>query len=597
YFEYHCTLDCGIPSITLQGTKEDYLSIYQRLDKLEEFGREPKAFAQLLRPVIKRFAEAFDAVEEGKTPDPDFWGRICHYHSGGSGPDLMSGWATAFCVWNKKGKWQGGDINLIDKPVVEGDKSGFGRAIIDGLRYPWIKTEELPPGICEVDVKLNDNGLELDCMMVAGHIGNTISATGSEAIMNTLQPQSEWFMFDVGKHITFKIADHDAKEFNWYGRRGEVNALQALPQIWRPTDSHVRELLQSSFRPSSSFNPNDSGFVNTVVQAYSRHHHLIIRPDDIWISILSQVNFYVNANAEDLRSKFVAHEGKKEIHIEVTGTRYTVDFGQIAEQFGARLKENILDPSLHEWIIPNYTTTTPNDKVICSVMMMATLKAYFDYSCSIDCGIPSITLQGTKEDYLSIYQRLDKLEEFGPEPTAFARLLRPVIKQFTAAFHAVEEGKTPDPDFWGRICHYHSGGSGPSYISGWLSVFCVWNKKGKWQGGNIDLIDEPVPEADKLRYERERWGPPPPLVVDGLRYPCIDTGDIPPGTCEVDIKLNDNGVEMDCSMIAGHIGNVVSARDPEGVMDTLQPQADWFMFVKEDRPPPDYEAMFRDLRS
>ncbi|PVF95613.1 hypothetical protein CPB86DRAFT_817054 [Serendipita vermifera] len=204
-----------------------------------------------------------------------------------------------------------------------------------------------------------------------------------------------------------------------------------------------------------------------------------LRPDDIWIAILSQINFYVNANAETLRSKFVAHEGKKKIEIRTVGTRYTVDFGEIAEQFGTKLKESIVDPSLHEWIIPDYTTTTANDQVICSVMMMATLKAYFEYHCSICCGIPSITLQGTKEDYLSIFQRLDKLEEFGREPTAFAQLLRPVINQFAAAFDAVEEGKTPDPDFWGKICHYHRGGSGPSYISGWISAFCVWNGKGK----------------------------------------------------------------------------------------------------------------------
>ncbi|PVF95615.1 hypothetical protein CPB86DRAFT_875553 [Serendipita vermifera] len=393
----------------------------------------------------------------------------------------------------------------------------------------------------------------------------------------------------TGLSITFKIAAHDANEYKWYQPRGEVNASDALNLVWHPSDFQVKELLQSSFRPSSTFNPNDSGFINTVVNAYNQHHHLIIRPDDIWIAILSQINFYVNANAETLRSKFVAHEGKKTIKIETVGTRYTVDFGEIAEQFGARLKENIVDPSLHEWIIPDYTTTTPNDKVICSVMMMATLKAYFDYYCSICCGIPSITLQGTKEDYLSIYQRLDKLEEFGREPTAFVRLLRPVIKQFAAAFDAVEEGKTPDPDFWAKICHYHPGGSGPDYISGWISAFCVWNGKGKWQGGDIDLIENPIPEA-----RHQSWGPPV-LVVDGLRYPHIETGNIPSGTCEVDIKLNDNSEEMDCMMVAGHVGNVVSARDPEGVMDTLQPQADWFMFVKEDRPRPDYGARFGGL--
>ena len=81
------------------------------------------------------------------------------------------------------------------------------------------------------------------------------------------------------------------------------------------------------------------------------------------------------------------------------------------------------------------------------------------------CGIPSVTLLGEKEDYLSILLRLDKLEEFGAEPTTFAQLLRPILKEFSTAFDYVEEEhQLPTPDFWNRICHWKSGGSGPTYL-------------------------------------------------------------------------------------------------------------------------------------
>jgi hypothetical protein len=212
-----------------------------------------------------------------------------------------------------------------------------------------------------------------------------------------------------------------------------------------------------------------------------------------------------------------------------------------------------------------------------------------------ECGIPSITLLGNKDDYLSILQRLDKLEEFGSESTIFSRLLRPILRQFAIAFDMVEEGKTPDPDFWGRICHYDSGGSGPSYISGWLTAFCVWSQKGEWQGVNLDQIEQPLTEVEKSVLEEHNSRHPGSLVLDGLRYSRIETGEIPPGSCEVDIKLNDNGEKMDSVMVAGHVGNTVSASGPEGIMDTLQPQAEWFMFVKEGRPPLDYQAMFPPL--
>ena len=76
-------------------------------------------------------------------------------------------------------------------------------------------------------------------------------------------------------------------------------------------------IIQSSFEGGISSKspalPARNGFVDSVVLAYNRHHHLVIRPEDIWFSILSQLNLYINANSEELRHMFVAHEGKKEL--------------------------------------------------------------------------------------------------------------------------------------------------------------------------------------------------------------------------------------------------------------------------------------------
>jgi hypothetical protein len=108
------------------------------------------------------------------------------------------------------------------------------------------------------------------------------------------------------------------------------------------------------------------------------------------------------------------------------------------------------------------------------------------------CGLPSVTLLGEKYDYESILQKLDKLEEFGVEPAAFARLLRPILMQFVLAFDLTAKGETPDAEFWGKICHMNAGGSGPRYLGGWVSAFCVWDKDGKWQGPKLDKILEPL---------------------------------------------------------------------------------------------------------
>jgi Domain of unknown function (DUF4419) len=52
----------------------------------------------------------------------------------------------------------------------------------------------------------------------------------------------------------------------------------------------------------------------------------------------------VNAHAEELRERFVAHEGKKELVVYASGTRYTVDFGDMARQMTSLIDENVSSP-------------------------------------------------------------------------------------------------------------------------------------------------------------------------------------------------------------------------------------------------------------
>lgn len=182
------------------------------------------------------------------------------------------------------------------------------------------------------------------------------------------------------------------------------------------------------------------------------------------------------------------------------------------------------------------------------------------------CGIPSVTLEGEKSDWEKLLARMDKLEEFGAETSAWAALLRPIFRRFIRAF----DGK-PDVDFWGRVCHYSYNGSGPTYLSGWITAFCVWNDEGKWQG------PPPAGHGAHQNFEatRQRLNG---LSLDGIDYPIIDSQDVPIGFCEVDVKVNDNGEELECMMVSGHVASLVEGEK----RDTIRPLPAWFMFVKEE---------------
>ncbi|KAF4618565.1 hypothetical protein D9613_009794 [Agrocybe pediades] len=364
--------------------------------------------------------------------------------------------------------------------------------------------------------------------------------------------------------VTFKVATHEANKVKHSYALKNADELLATTRDRRASKTtRSKELLQSSLaHPDfSRITATHNGFVNTVVDAYNEHHHLVLRPDDVWIAILGQFNIYVNAHAEDLRNHFVAHEGKKRLVVEAVGTRYTVDFGSLAQQMTDLIHKNVVDNDLKDWILPDFSTTTKSDTVTCAVLMMATLKAYFDYTMHLTCGIPSVTLDGDRSDWVKILERIDKLDAFGEEPKAWANLLRPILRRFVSAF----DGE-PDLDFWGKVCHHYNNFSGPSYLSGWITAFCVWSSKGKWQGPKLS--------PDARAYMPEG---PLKLQLDGINYGFIQSGYVPTGFCEVDVNLNDNGEIFDCMMVSGHVARLTTGDD----LDTVRPMPAWFMFIKE----------------
>ncbi|KAI4252081.1 MAG: hypothetical protein L6R42_008116 [Xanthoria sp. 1 TBL-2021] len=361
--------------------------------------------------------------------------------------------------------------------------------------------------------------------------------------------------------VTIKPADHSAEKIRLQSSLPQ-DSLQLLKRSCARESEECKAILQSSFgsKLQASIQNSSNGFVHGAIQAYNHHHHLRIRPEDVWFAVLSQFSLFVNAHAEELRGLFVAHEGKKELVLRYFGTRYSVDFARFAKEMGELIEENVVDPELRRWIMPAFTTTTKNDVVVASILLMGTTQKYFDFKCCIACGLPSVTLLGNKEDWALILSRLEKLKEYGEEPTQFCNLLKPVVSRFVTSFDEPRSEETTG--FWQRIAHYSRGGSGPSYYSGWITAFCFWDKDGR-------SMYRPVSGALKL---------------DGMVYHSIESDAVPPGYTSVPVKVDDNGFEFPATMIAGSVATRYSSSpgSSESDFDTIQPESGWWMFQNEE---------------
>lgn len=341
--------------------------------------------------------------------------------------------------------------------------------------------------------------------------------------------------------ITFSVADKKLEKINEDCYRTIGNILSVTEKnITYSQKKTIRSLIQSSFKQDEKvISYYKNGLVGTVFRAYCDHHDIELRPDDFWTAIISQFASYVNANAELLRKTFVSHEDKIDLVVYGGGNRFTVDYSEMTQEIINLMKPH-LNTDVESWFIPDYSTTTLNDKTVAYMMMMGTLKNYFSYGFCLSCGIPNVTLLGTVEDYLKLRAQIDNLLQY--DLNGNIKIWHGYLTSVCDQLIETRKGNI-DPNFWNTICSHLGGGSGPRYISGWIASFAAFDVDGKWQGDSY-----------------KGW-------------PKIDTNDIPPCYTSCPVKINDNGDEIETTIYAGSwCAEVLN----DGTK--LRPRSDWGIY-------------------
>jgi len=318
-------------------------------------------------------------------------------------------------------------------------------------------------------------------------------------------------------------------------------------------DESKKTVVASSHSKNQIRVESENGFVHAVIDAYNGHHNLILRPDDVWLAIMVQFAFYLQANSEELRSQFVDHKGTTELEVVDVGTLMTADYRKLSLKMAEEISKNIKDPKIKEWVIPSFSTSTTEDKVVGSMVLMAAASKFFTYKFSLMCGLTNVTLEGSEEDWVNLYFRMEQLVKFDNKSQhmqKWSALLKPILEQFIMA----RQGK-PDLDFWKNVCSHHSNGSGSSYVSGWITAFTVFTEEGDYRGDDNVF---PQRRKDPVKF----------------MYPVVDTNEIASGRIQVDVLVNDNGVKHSCEIVAGH--QYIEIADKY----SIQPGVGWKLFKK-----------------
>jgi hypothetical protein len=203
--------------------------------------------------------------------------------------------------------------------------------------------------------------------------------------------------------------------------------------------------------------------IGALHAAFSSHRPVGLSPDIIWLTICQGLAHHVNINAEVLRHRLVKHEGKATLVVRrddfVKGSPENPWPGVFAD-FSEAIRAHIGEA--HDLIVADFSTTGPVERAASEISILGAMQAFFDYEVRTLCGIPSITLEGTAEDWRKIAARVREFRRFDLD--WWVKPLLPVLDQFVAA----AEGQV-DRRFWDSIYKWQgSKGSGSPHVSGWV---------------------------------------------------------------------------------------------------------------------------------
>jgi hypothetical protein len=197
----------------------------------------------------------------------------------------------------------------------------------------------------------------------------------------------------------------------------------------------------------------------TVHHAFAEHYPLVLTPDALWLTIAQGFALHVTHKHEELRARFVSHQGKKTLRVMQQSLASREDWERSLADFSSLLVGEV-GKGLVNLLTCSFSTTTPASRTASQVVLLDTFQRYFDYEIVCICGIPQVTLAGTPEDYRDIRRRVEVMAEY--ELQWWAEKLLPVVDQWIAT----AEGH-PDVDFW-QCIYKPQEVYGGHQVTGWL---------------------------------------------------------------------------------------------------------------------------------
>jgi len=321
-------------------------------------------------------------------------------------------------------------------------------------------------------------------------------------------------------------------------------------------------------------NVHPHGFIAAATAAFANHYPLAVRPQHFWMMILQATAVHVGKHAEEIRTNWVSHEGKKELVVRCDefclggkNNWASVVDGK-PDCFSAQIDRNIVEGLASE-LSPAFSHTSCEENIALKITVMDITKSFFSFKCLTMCGFPSVIMEGTLDDWTLLRKNAELLIMKRCEQTfatKWCASLLPLLDILVKEYGKGEAKEAPDEPFWNSMCKRGgtSGSGARTWFNGWINIFFPYIMEAE----NRYM----VPYSGDNGYVKEgrdggRYAMGAPQGVQGP-----DCEDFPGGLAAAPALWDYNGAEMKLKFKAGFVG-----AEQDSATGVIRPTIGWFI--------------------
>jgi hypothetical protein len=153
-----------------------------------------------------------------------------------------------------------------------------------------------------------------------------------------------------------------------------------------------------------------TGFIQYLFKCWAKEMGAVLRPDMIWYTILQEVARSVRASPEAFAHLFTQTPDEKQLIILVTGSPSEMD----AERLSALVRKAMPEAGFADTVLnPTFPSAPPLAKYAVAATFCDMGSNFFNYETSF-CGIRSLEVVGSKEEWLHLAEAIARLRTYTP---------------------------------------------------------------------------------------------------------------------------------------------------------------------------------------